>query len=144
MLIFIVHLHRMGNLLGRKVKCADSRRAELLSAVPAAGNDIKPLCTHSSGEPDLVLTYVEGQLRSLCGDFIPGTKSKLKLQEKKVPQGSCCSPSDTDIQLSNVWEEILFRYLFLQFSDKETCANISCKDLEKQIKSKLATVNRYQ
>lgn len=141
------HLHRahthcpppqMGNVLVWKVKCADGRRAELLSAEPAAGNAIKPLCSPSSGEPAL-----QGQLRPLGGDFTPGTEAQPKLEGKKAPQGSCHSLTQTSSY--QMPEKKFCSHIFsCSLITRKACANISCEDLGKQIQSKPAAVNRYQ
>lgn len=62
--------------------------------------------------------------------FHPRNRSTTKARGKEGTTGQLPQP-DTDIQLSNAWEEILFTYIFLQFNNKESLCKYQLRRLGK-------------
>lgn len=97
----------MGNLLNKKVKCADAKRAcplqsrsqqwKLLSCTCSRKLHQKPSAFIAQGSQTCFLQYIKGQLRSLCVLFhsrnsprVP--KTKIKLKWKEVTKGKLLQP----------------------------------------------------
>ena len=97
----------MGNLLNKKVKCADAKRACPLQSRSQQWKRLSCTCSRklhqktsafmAQGSQTCFLQYIKGQLRSLCVLFHPRNspsvpKTKIKLKWKKVTEGKLLQP----------------------------------------------------
>lgn len=97
----------MGNLLNKKVKCADAKRACPLQSRSQQWKCLSCTCSRklhqkssafmAQGSQTCFLRYIKGQLRSLCALFHPRNspsvpKPKIKLKGKKVTEGKLLQP----------------------------------------------------
>lgn len=138
----------MGNLLNKKVKCADAKRACPLQSRSQQWMRLSCTCSRklhqkasafmAQGSQTCFLRYIKGQLRSLRVWFHPRNspsvpKPKIKLKRKKVTEGKVLQP---------IWHRLL-KYVAL---DQEKCppAKWLSRDpwLEKWYKSSLCLLQK--